>query len=115
MVDQLSKTAAGSETPEFLQAMFAPMQQQFDLLQQGFEKQAEFQRELTERALGSMKQMLNEMQKAAETARAAGEACDRLGGACSIGARQGFGLWCGSPVPRLDAVEPGPKRGCRNA
>jgi hypothetical protein len=35
MVDQLSKTAPGSGTPEFLQATFAPMQQQFDLLQQG--------------------------------------------------------------------------------
>jgi cysteinyl-tRNA synthetase len=79
MVDQLSKTASGSETPEFLQAMFAPMQQQFDLLQQAFEKQAEFQRQLTERALGPMKQMLNEMQKAAETARAAGDALRQAG------------------------------------
>lgn len=79
MVEQLSKAAPGSEAPEFLKALFAPMQQQFDVLQQAFEKQAEFQRDLAERALGPMKQMFTELQKAAETTRGAGEALRHAG------------------------------------
>ena len=79
MVEQLSRAAPGSEAPEFLKAMFGPMQQQFDVLQQAFEKQAEFQRELAERALGPMRQMFTELQQTAETTRAAGEALRQAG------------------------------------
>jgi hypothetical protein len=79
MVEELSKAVPGSDGAEFLKAMLAPMQQQSDVLRQAFEKQAEFQRELTERALAPMKQMYAELQEAAETTRAAGEALRQAG------------------------------------
>ena len=37
MIGQFQKAALGSTAPEFLQTMFAPMQQQLDLLQKAFE------------------------------------------------------------------------------
>jgi hypothetical protein len=78
MAEQLSKATPASNT-EFLKAILAPMQQQFEALQHAFEKQAEFQRDLTERILAPMKQMYAELQKAAETTHAAGEALQQAG------------------------------------
>lgn len=79
MVEEFSKAVPGSEWPEFFKAMLAAMQQQSEALRLAFEKQAEFQRELTERALAPMKQMYAELQEAAETTRAAGEALRQAG------------------------------------
>jgi hypothetical protein len=79
MVAEFSKAIPGSDGPQFLDAMLAPMQQQSEILRQAFEKQAEFQRELTERALAPMRQMLADLREAADTTRAAGEALRRAG------------------------------------
>ncbi len=79
MVEEFSKAVPESDWPKFLKAMLAPMQQQSEALRLAFEKQAEFQRDLTERALAPMKQMLAELQEAAETTRAAGEALRQAG------------------------------------
>jgi hypothetical protein len=48
MIEQFQKAGLGSNAPEYLQMMFAPMQQQLDLMQKALETQAEFYRELTE-------------------------------------------------------------------
>ena len=79
MIGQFQKAALGSTAPEFLQTMFAPMQQQLDLLQKAFEAQAEFNRKLTEQAFVPMRQMLEGLQQAAKTTRAAGEALKEAG------------------------------------
>ena len=59
--------------------MFAPMQQQLDLMQKALETQAEFQRELTEQAFAPMRQVLEGLKQAAITTRAAGEALKEAG------------------------------------
>jgi hypothetical protein len=51
MIEQFQKAGLGSNAPESLQMMFAPMQQQLDLIQKALETQAKFNRELTEQAL----------------------------------------------------------------
>ena len=78
MIEQFQKAGLGSSSPELLQMMFAPMQQQLDLLQKTLEAQAEFQRELTEQAF-PMRQVLEGLKQAATTTRAAGEALKEAG------------------------------------
>ena len=58
MIEQFQKAGLGSNAPEYLQVMFAPMQQQLDLLKTGLEAQAEFQRKLTEQAFASIRQVI---------------------------------------------------------
>lgn len=79
MIEQLQKSGFGWKAPDFLQTMFAPMQQQLDLLQEAFETQTEFNRKLTQQALAPMRQVLEGMQQAAKTTRAAGEALKEAG------------------------------------
>ena len=79
MVEQFQKVGLGSTTPEFLRTMFAPMQQQLDLLEKAYETQAEFNRKLTEQAFVPMRQVLEGLQQAAKTTRAAGEALKEAG------------------------------------
>jgi hypothetical protein len=78
MIEQFQKAGFGANT-EFLQTMLAPMQQQLHLLQKAFEAQAEFNRKLTEQAFVPMRQMLEGLQQAAKTTRAAGEALKEAG------------------------------------
>jgi len=79
MIDQFQKAGLGSTAPEYWRMMFAPMQQQLDLIQKSLEAQAEFQRQLTEQAFAPMKQVLEGLKQAAETTRAAGEALKEAG------------------------------------
>jgi hypothetical protein len=79
MIEQFQKAGRGSNAPEFLQMMLAPMQQQLDLIQKALETQAEFNRELTEQALAPMRQVLEGLKQAANTTRAAGEALKEAG------------------------------------
>ena len=74
MIEQFQKAGFGSNASESLQMMFAPMQQQLDLIQKALETQAEFNRELTEQAFAPMRHVLEGLQQAADTTRAAGEA-----------------------------------------
>ena len=74
MIEQYQKAGLGSNAPELLQMMFAPMQQQLDLIQKALETQAEFNRELTEQAFAPMRHVIEGLQQAADTTRAAGEA-----------------------------------------
>ena len=74
MIEQYQKAGLGSNAPEFLQMMFAPMQQQLDLIQKALETQAEFNRELTEQAFAPMRHVIEGLQQAADTTRSAGEA-----------------------------------------
>jgi hypothetical protein len=78
MIEQFQKAGVGSNA-EFLQLMFAPMQQQLDFLQKAAETQAEFHRQLTEQALAPMRQVLEGLEQAAKTTRAAGEALKEAG------------------------------------
>jgi hypothetical protein len=78
MIEQFQKAGLGSNA-ELLQLMFAPMQQQLDVLQKAAETQAEFHRQLTEQALAPMRQVLEGMKQAAKTTRAAGEALREAG------------------------------------
>ena len=75
MIEQFQKAGLGSST-ELLQTMLAPMQQ-LDLFQKAFETQTEFNRALTEQAFVPMRQVLEGLQQAAKTTRAAGEALRR--------------------------------------
>ena len=79
MMEQFQKAGLGSNAPEYWRMMFAPMQQQLDLIQRSLEAQAEFHKQLTEQAFAPMKQMLEGLQQAAETTRAAGEALKEAG------------------------------------
>jgi hypothetical protein len=79
MMEQFQKAALGSSGPDMMRTMFAPMQQQLDLLQKAFEAQAEFNRKLTEQAFVPMRQMLKGLQQAAKTTRAAGDALKHAG------------------------------------
>ena len=79
MIEQFQKAGFGSNGPEFLQMMFAPMQQQLDLMQKALETQTEFYRELTEQAFAPMRQVLEGLKQAAITTRAAGEALKEAG------------------------------------
>jgi hypothetical protein len=79
MIEQFQKAAVGSNTPEYLQVMFAPMQQQLDLLKTGLEAQAEFQRKLTEQAFAPMREVIEGLKQAAKTTAAAGEALKEAG------------------------------------
>jgi hypothetical protein len=79
MIEQFQKIGLGSNAPELWKMMFAPMQQQLDLVQKTLEAQAEFQRELTEQALAPMRQVLEGLKQAAKTTRAAGEALKEAG------------------------------------
>ena len=74
MIEQYQKAGLGSNAPEFLKMMFAPMQQQLDFIQKALETQAEFNRELTEQVFAPMRHVLEGLQQAADTTRAAGEA-----------------------------------------
>ena len=78
MIEQFQKAGLSSNA-EFVQLMFAPMQQQFELLQKAVETQAEFQRQVTEQALAPMRQVLDGLKQAAKTTRAAGEALKEAG------------------------------------
>ena len=77
MIEQ-QKAGFGSNA-EMMQMMFAPMQQQLDLMQKALETQAEFNRELTEQAFAPMRQALEGPKQAAATTRAAGEALKEAG------------------------------------
>jgi hypothetical protein len=79
MIEQFQKAGLGSNSPEFSQMMFVPMQQQLDLLQKALETQAEFHRELTEQAFAPLRQVLEGLKQAASTTRAAGEALKEAG------------------------------------
>jgi hypothetical protein len=79
MIEQFQKAAFGSNAPEPLQMMMAPMQQQLDLVQKALETQAEFNRELTEQAFAPMRQVFEGMKQAVDTTRAAGEALKQAG------------------------------------
>jgi hypothetical protein len=79
MIEQFQKAGLGSSTPEYVQMMLAPMQQQLDLVQKALEAQAEFHRELTEQAFAPMRQVLEGLKQAAKTTRAAGEALKEAG------------------------------------
>jgi hypothetical protein len=79
MMEQFQKAGLGSNAPEYWRMMFAPMQQQLDLIQRSLEAQAEFHKQLTEQAFAPMRQMLEGLQQAAETTRAAGEALKEAG------------------------------------
>jgi hypothetical protein len=78
MIEQFQKAGFGSNA-EMMQMMFAPMQQQLDLMQKALETQAEFNRELTEQAFAPMRQVLEGLKQAAATTRAAGEALKEAG------------------------------------
>jgi hypothetical protein len=71
MIEQLQKAGPG--------AAFPPMQQQLDFLQGALEAQAVFNRKLTEQMFFPMRQMLDGLQQAAKTTRAAGEALKQAG------------------------------------
>lgn len=79
LIEQFQKAGLGSNTPEYVQMMLAPMQQQLDLIQKALETQAKFHRELTEQAFGPMRQVLEGLKQAAKTTRAAGEALKEAG------------------------------------
>jgi hypothetical protein len=79
MIEQFQKAGLGWNAPESWQMMFAPMQQQLDLIQKALEAQAEFNRELTEQAFAPMRQVLEGLKQAANTTRAAGEALKEAG------------------------------------
>ena|SRR5215211_7583269 len=79
MIEQFQKAGLGSNAAESWQLMFAPMQQQLEVIQKALEAQAEFQRQLTEQALAPMRQVLEGLQQAAKTTRAAGEALKEAG------------------------------------
>ena len=79
MIEQFQKAAFGSHAPDLWQMMFAPMQQQLDLIQKALEAQAEFHRELTEQAFAPMRQVFEGLKQAANTTRAAGEALKEAG------------------------------------
>jgi cysteinyl-tRNA synthetase len=79
MIEQFQKAGLGWNAPDFLQTMFAPMQQQLSLLQEAFETQAEFNRKLTQQVLAPMRQVLEGLRQAGKTTRAAGEALKEAG------------------------------------
>ena len=79
MIEQFQKAGLGPHAPELWQMMFAPMQQQLDLIQKALEAQAEFHRELTEQAFAPMRQVLDGLKQSANTTRAAGEALKEAG------------------------------------
>jgi hypothetical protein len=79
MIEQFQKAGLGSNAPDYLQAMFAPMQQQLDLLKTALEAQAEFQRKLTEQAFAPMRQVIEGLRQAANTTAAAGQALKEAG------------------------------------
>ena len=79
MIEQFQKAGLGSNAPELWQMMFAPMQQQLDLIQKALEAQAEFHRELTEQAFAPMRQVFEGLKQSADTTRAAGEALQEAG------------------------------------
>ena len=79
MIEQFQKAGLGSLAPELWQMMFAPMQQQLDLIEQALEAQAEFHRELTEQAFAPMRQVFEGLKQSANTTRAAGEALKEAG------------------------------------
>jgi hypothetical protein len=79
MMEQFQKAGFGVGAPDFMQAMFTPMQQQLDVIQKSLEAQAEFQRKLTEQAFAPMQQAFEGMKQAAKITRAAGEALKTAG------------------------------------
>jgi hypothetical protein len=79
MIEQFQKAGLGSNAPDYLQVMFAPMQQQLDLLKTALEAQGEFQRKLTEQAFAPMRQLIDGLRQAAKTTEAAGEALKKAG------------------------------------
>jgi hypothetical protein len=79
MIEQFQKAGLGWNAPELWRMMFAPMQQQLDVIQKALEAQEEFQRQLTEQALAPMRQVLEGLTQAAKTTRAAGEALKEAG------------------------------------
>jgi hypothetical protein len=79
MIEQFQKAGVGSNPAELWQMMFAPMQQQLDVLQKAFEAQTEFNRQLTEQAFAPMRQVFEGLKQAAKTTRAAGEALKEAG------------------------------------
>ena len=79
MIEQFQKAGLGWNAPDVLQTMFAPLQQQLDLLQEAFETQTEFNRKLTQQVLAPMRQILEGLQQAGKTTRAAGEALKEAG------------------------------------
>ena len=79
MIEQFQKAGFGTSAPDFMQVMFAPMQQQLDVIQKALEAQTEFHRKLTEQAFAPMQQALEGMKQAAKITRAAGEALKTAG------------------------------------
>jgi tRNA U34 5-carboxymethylaminomethyl modifying GTPase MnmE/TrmE len=79
MIEQFQKAGLGSNSPEYLKVMFAPMQQQLDLLRTALEAQAEFQQKLTEQAFAPMRQVIDGLKQAAKTTEAAGQALKEAG------------------------------------
>jgi hypothetical protein len=79
MIKQFQKAGLGSNAPEYLQVMFAPMQQQLDLIKTALEAQAEFQRKLTEQAFAPMRQVIEGLKQVAKTTVAAGQALKEAG------------------------------------
>ena len=79
MLEQFQTAGLGSKAPEYWRMMFAPMQQQLDVMQKALEAQEEFHRQLTEQALAPMRQVLEGLVQAAKTTRAAGEALKEAG------------------------------------
>jgi hypothetical protein len=79
MIEQYQKAGLGWNSPELWRMMFAPMQQQLDVMQKALETQEEFHRQLTEQALAPMRQVLEGLKQAANTTRAAGEALKEAG------------------------------------
>jgi hypothetical protein len=79
MIEQFQKAGLGSDAPDLWQMMFAPMQQQLDLIQKALEAQAEFHRELTEQAFAPMRQVFEGLKQSTNTTRAAGEALKEAG------------------------------------
>ena len=79
MIEQLQKARPGPNAPDFLQTMFPPMQRQLDLVHKALETQAEFNRKLAAQMFTPMRQMLDGLQQAAKTTRAAGEALKQAG------------------------------------
>jgi hypothetical protein len=78
-IEQFQKAGLGWNAPELWRMMFAPMQQQLDVMQKALEAQDEFHRQLTEQALAPMRQVLEGLKQAAKTTRAAGEALKEAG------------------------------------
>lgn len=113
MIEQFQKAGVGSNPAELWQMMFAPMQQQLDLLQKAFEAQTEFNRQLTEQAFAPMRQVFEGLKQAAKTTRAAGEALKEAGDLL-VGQASAMDQALSFSGPFLDLTTP-PRKGSAKA